>query len=103
MACSMSESWAVLRMAPIQVISLTVKRLFSLNGPLARDATHDGWTAHMFLYQNHMRNLVQKKNITGDPPAAGLLGVLGSRGSRSSKGVASIPRRPRIRRTPRTS
>ena len=44
-----------------------LKRLFSQKCPLARGATYDGWTAHMFLYQDQMRNLGQKEIIQGTP------------------------------------
>ena len=52
MAGSTSGPWAILR----KDLEL-----------LTRDAAHNGWTAHMFLYQNQMRNLGLKKILQGTP------------------------------------
>ncbi len=47
------------------IARLILKGPFSPNCPLARDATNNGWTAHMVLYQNQIRNLGHIKLLQG--------------------------------------
>ncbi len=75
MGCSsMAGSMSTIKFPLVNRNPSYLKRQFFQNGPQARDATHDGWTAYMFPYQNQMRNVMNlgRKKMLQGPLAAGL-------------------------------